>query len=58
MADQSSATETFPVGGDELGQMIREKDWSKTTIGALDHWQQSFKTTLNILLSSEYPKFL
>lgn len=58
MSVQSSATGTFPIGGGEMGQLIREKDWSKTPIGSPDQWQQSLKTTLNILLYSKFPKFL
>ncbi|MEP0711735.1 MAG: PAS domain S-box protein, partial [Algoriphagus sp.] len=58
MSDQRSATTNFPVGGGEMGQLIREKDWSKTSIGSQEQWSQSFKTTLNILLYSKFPKFL
>lgn len=58
MSEQRSANPTFPIGGGEMGQMIREKDWSKTSLGDSSLWQQSFKTTLNILLNSKFPKFL
>ncbi|REG85444.1 PAS domain S-box protein [Algoriphagus antarcticus] len=58
MSDQSSATATFPAGGGEMGQLIREKDWSRTLVGTPDQWQQSLKTTLNIILYSKFPKFL
>ncbi|WPR75476.1 PAS domain S-box protein [Algoriphagus sp. NG3] len=55
MADQSAA---FPIGGGEMGQLIREKDWGETILGPIDSWQQSLKTTINILLASKFPKFL
>lgn len=58
MNEERSAPSSFPVGGGEMGQMIREKDWSKTSLGDTSLWQQSFKTTLNILLYSKFPKFL
>ncbi|PZX60262.1 hypothetical protein LV84_00534 [Algoriphagus ratkowskyi] len=58
MSDQNSANASFPIGGGEMGQLIREKDWSKTSIGIPKEWQQSLKTTLNILLSCKFPMFL
>lgn len=58
MSEQRSANPTFPIGGGGMGQMIREKDWSKTSLGDSSLWQQSFKTTLNILLNSKFTKFL
>lgn len=41
-----------------MGQLIREKDWSRTSLGNSEQWEQSLKTTLNILLYSKFPKFL
>ncbi|MFC5626032.1 PAS domain S-box protein [Algoriphagus winogradskyi] len=58
MIEQGSAIASFPIGGGEMGQLIREKDWSKTSLGDSSFWQQSLKTTLNILLYSKFPKFL
>ena len=58
MTDQRSTIPWLPTGGGEMGQFIREKDWSKAPVGQPDSWPQSLKTTLNILLDSKFPKFL
>ncbi|PZX56674.1 PAS domain-containing protein [Algoriphagus chordae] len=58
MTVQRSTTSGLPIGGGEMGQLIREKDWSSTPLGHPDHWPQSLRTTLNILLASKFPKFL
>ena len=48
----------FLVGGDEMGKLTREKDWSKTTLGDPRSWPQSLRTTLSIILNSKFPMFL
>jgi GAF domain/PAS fold len=50
--------ETWLTGGGELGQLIRDKDWSTTPLGPVESWPQSLKTTLGILLQSRYPMFV
>ena len=49
---------SFLKGGGELGALIREKDWAATPLGPIDHWPQSLKTSLGILLNSRYPMFV
>ena len=41
-----------------MGELIRNKDWSTTSLGPIEHWPQSLTTTLNILLNSKFPMFL
>nr|WP_294896373.1 PAS domain S-box protein [uncultured Pedobacter sp.] len=48
----------FISAGGEMGKLIREKDWSQTTLGNPRNWPQSLKTTLSIILNSKFPKFL
>lgn len=48
----------FLSKGGEMGALTRAKDWSKTPLGSPDHWPQSLKTTLGILLNSKFPMFL
>ena len=48
----------FLAGGGEMGKLTREKDWSKTSLGPPNHWPQSLRTTLSILLNSKFPMFL
>ncbi len=41
-----------------MGELTRNFDWSKTSIGAPDGWPQSLRSTLSILLNSKFPMFL
>jgi PAS domain S-box-containing protein len=45
----------FPVGGGELGGLIRAFDWSSTRLGPIASWPQSLKTTTSLLLLSPVP---
>src|SRR6476620_11797400 len=45
----------FLSGGGEMGQRIREYDWSKTSLGAIHTWPQSLRTCIRIMLSSRQP---
>lgn len=46
------------IPNNEMGNLIRAKDWSKTPVGAIDSWPQSLRTTLSIILNSKFPMFL
>lgn len=48
----------FLSGGGDMGQLIREKDWSKNPVGSPENWPQSLRTTLSIILNSKFPMFL
>ena len=54
MAD-GAKTANFPVGGGELGALIRDFDWSKTSIGPIEDWPQSLKSVTAFLLHSPVP---
>ena len=41
-----------------MGEFIRSYDWSATSLGTPDHWPQSLRTTLSIILNSKFPMFL
>ena len=45
----------FLSGGGEMGQRIREFDWSKTSLGPIDTWPQSLRTCIRIMLTSRQP---
>ena len=49
---------SFLQGGGEMGELIRNYDWSQTSIGLPDSWPQSLRTTLSIILNSKFPMFL
>lgn len=48
----------FLNNGGEMGQLMREKDWSKTPLGEPMLWPQSLKNSLSLLLNSQYPMLL
>jgi len=48
----------FPVGGGQLGQLIRNYNWASTSIGPLANWPQSLKTITQVLLLSPVPMVL
>ena len=45
----------FLSGGGEMGQRIREYDWSRTTLGPIENWPRSLRTCIRIMLSSRQP---
>ena len=48
-------TPPFLEGGGELGRLMREKDWSRTSLGDPASWPQSLKVALRIILTSQQP---
>lgn len=46
------------IPNNEMGNLIRAKDWSRTPLGPMSTWPQSLLTTLNIILNSKFPQFL
>jgi len=50
--------ELFLQGGGLMGELIRAKDWTKTPLGDPAHWQQSLKTCVRIILTSQQPMFV
>jgi len=45
----------FPVGGGELGELIRNYDWASTSLGPIESWPQSLRTATDIVLQSPLP---
>src|SRR5690348_797451 len=48
----------FLEGGGELGELVRNYDWSGTPVGDIDSWPPSLRTTVGIILHSGFPMFL
>ncbi|MEY4540344.1 MAG: hypothetical protein RLZZ306_2101 [Bacteroidota bacterium] len=48
----------FLKGGGEMDELIRSKDWSKSSVGNFENWSPSLRTTLSIILNSKFPMFL
>ncbi|SAK50436.1 sensor kinase/response regulator fusion protein [Caballeronia fortuita] len=46
---------SFLLGGGEMGALIRSFDWTQTALGSPEHWPQSLKTAIRIMLTSRQP---
>ena len=58
MAEINTASWTFLVGGGELGELTRAKDWSQTAMGSPERWSQSLRIVLSMMLHAQVPMFL
>ncbi|WP_313931804.1 MULTISPECIES: response regulator [Nostoc] len=47
----------FPGSG-EMRERIRNFDWASTSVGSIETWPQSLKSTIRTLLRSRYPMIL
>ena len=45
----------FLSGGGEMGQRIRDFDWSQTALGPVNTWPHSLRTCVRIMLTSRQP---
>ena len=48
----------FITGGGEMGERTRSFDWAQTPLGPIDHWPQSLKIAVRIMLDSRYAMWL
>ncbi|OUL20049.1 histidine kinase [Nostoc sp. T09] len=53
----ASALDVF-AGGGEMGELMRSRDWSQTSLGSALDWGQSLSTSISILLASRFPMCL
>ncbi|GMU02198.1 PAS domain-containing protein [Corallococcus caeni] len=51
----ADAAAPFFLGGGEVGALYREKDWSAHPLGPPEHWPQSLKTAVSMVLGSQFP---
>jgi signal transduction histidine kinase len=49
-----SDTPSFLGAHGEAASILRRFDWAKTPLGSPDHWPQSLKTAIRIMLTSRY----
>ncbi|MEO9239831.1 MAG: PAS domain-containing protein, partial [Jatrophihabitantaceae bacterium] len=54
---ESSGPTSF-LGTGELAGRIRDFDWSSTPVGPIEDWPQSLRTTVSIMLNTQYAMFL
>lgn len=48
----------FLSGGGEMGERIRAYDWAATPLGPPQHWPQTLKTVIRLMLSTQHPMFV
>ncbi|HEV2453002.1 MAG TPA: ATP-binding protein, partial [Verrucomicrobiae bacterium] len=53
-ANPASPSRIFPGGG-EMGERIRNFDWSRTPLGPIEQWPASLVTSVRIMLASRQP---
>ncbi|MGA2696104.1 MAG: response regulator, partial [Terriglobales bacterium] len=46
------------VQGGELGELVRQFDWSTTPLGEMNAWPQSLKTIVRVLLTSRFAMWM
>lgn len=46
---------SWPVGGGEMGERIRTHDWTAAALGPLEHWPQSLRSAVDLVLGSPLP---
>jgi PAS domain S-box-containing protein len=46
------------AGGGAMGTQMRAYDWSTTSLGSQEHWPQSLKTLVRVMLNSRQPMFV
>jgi PAS domain S-box-containing protein len=45
----------FPTNGGGMGALIRNRDWTDTGLGPVEHWPTSLQVQLQLLLNSKFP---
>ncbi|RKG84991.1 ATP-binding protein [Corallococcus terminator] len=50
--------EAFIQAGGEMGSLLRAHDWSTNSLGPLEEWPQSLRTSVSTMLRSPYPIIL
>lgn len=55
---QGEEMSTWLTGGGEMGELIRETDWSRTPLGASSSWSPAFRMIVKFLLANRFPQLL
>jgi signal transduction histidine kinase len=55
---ETAFTPGWVRGGGALGKLVREFDWKKTPLGAIEEWPQSLKTVVRTLLTSRFAMWM
>jgi signal transduction histidine kinase len=55
---ETALTPAWVRGGGALGRLVREFDWTRTPLGAIEEWPQSLKTVVRTLLTSRFAMWM
>jgi signal transduction histidine kinase/CheY-like chemotaxis protein len=55
---QNKSTDASFLSGGEMGRLIREFDWSKTSLGPRSGWSEALKNTVSIALANRFPMLI
>ena len=56
--DGAAATPAWPPGGGTCGALIRDHDWSRTSLGDIAGWSPVLQATVSNIVNSPVPKVL
>ena len=56
--DHASPASDLIIGSSEMAGLIREHDWSSTTLGSVEQWSETLLATVNLMLHSPFPTIL
>lgn len=48
----------WPIGGGETGELVRNFDWSSTSLGPINAWPQNLRIKVNSIVNSPIPQVL
>lgn len=48
----------LPEGAGEAGKILRQTDWSNTTLGAPQHWPVALRALVSVMMGSNQPMFI
>jgi PAS domain S-box-containing protein len=57
LVPKTNGSDLFSSGG-EMARLTREFDWSRTPLGPIEHWPQSLRTTVRVLLTSRFAMWM
>ncbi|MBM1173410.1 PAS domain-containing sensor histidine kinase [Microvirga arabica] len=58
MHDRLVPSLDFLTGGGEMGALMRAHDWSSSPLGLPEHWPQSLRAVVSLMLTSKFPMFI
>jgi signal transduction histidine kinase/PAS domain-containing protein len=56
--EEADLTPGWVHGGGALSRLVRDFDWAKTPLGAIEEWPQSLKTVVRVLLTSRFAMWM